>query len=248
DLTLRLLYFLMTEEFEDGQSKSTLLVYFSRVLGLTSDGTGFRRPGNYTANLSAFIYCARLVIMEVLSPQLDMLLPQTSHDYVGYPARPRHGQLSILNRVRRETMCLASQAPLGEFLSLRAYGRTVSLADGPSFRFHWSDDGQIISWDDGRLSLQQFRSLAHDMVDHTASAVDWLMYNWHPVFDLARTKDRIANTHQGYSFVSDPANGLHEAYLGLPRPIAAGLPLHTRRPLVQGRLATAQGPTLPGRQ
>ncbi|KAF6802469.1 hypothetical protein CMUS01_15342 [Colletotrichum musicola] len=138
DLTLRLLYFLMTEEFEDGQSKSTLLVYFSGVLGLTSDGSGFRRPGNYTTNLSALIYCARLVVVEVL-------LPRTGHDYVGYPARPRHGQLDILNRVRRKTMCLASQAPLGEFLSLRAYGRAVTPADGPSFRFNWSDDGQIIS-------------------------------------------------------------------------------------------------------
>ncbi|KAK0370042.1 hypothetical protein CLIM01_12595 [Colletotrichum limetticola] len=208
DLTLRLLYFLMTEEFEDGQSKSTLLVYFSGVLGLTSDGSGFQSPGNYTANLSAFIYCARLIVIEVL-------LPRTSHDYVGYPARPRHGQLEILNRVRRETMCLASQAPLGEFLSLRAYGRTVSPADGPSFRFSWSDDGQTISWDDGRLSLQQFRSLAHDMVQHTASAVDRLMYGWHPVFDLSKTKDRMAYTHRGYSFVSEPANGLQEAYLDL---------------------------------
>ncbi|KAL0764704.1 hypothetical protein CaCOL14_012794 [Colletotrichum acutatum] len=208
DLTLRLLYFLMTEEFEDGQSKSTLLVYFSGVLGLTSDGSGFQSPGNYTANLSAFIYCVRLIVIEVL-------LPRTSHDYVGYPARPRHGQLEILNRVRRETMCLASQAPLGEFLSLRAYGRTVSPADGPSFRFSWSDDGQTISWDDGRLSLQRFRSLAHDMVQHTASAVDRLMYGWHPVFDLSKTKDRMANTNRGYSFVSEPANGLQEAYLDL---------------------------------
>ncbi|KAF4473733.1 ATP-dependent DNA helicase tlh1 [Colletotrichum fructicola Nara gc5] len=180
DLTLRLLYFLMTEEFEDGQSKSTLLVYFGGVLGLTSDGSGFRRPGNYTASLSAFIYCARLVVVEVL-------LPRTSHDYVSYPARPRSGQLDILNRVRRETI----------------------------FRFDWSDDGQTISWDDGRLSLQQFRSLAHKMVETVAAAVERLMYGWHPVFDLSKTKDRMVNTHQGYSFVSEPANGLQEAYLDL---------------------------------
>ncbi|TQN64886.1 hypothetical protein CSHISOI_10700, partial [Colletotrichum shisoi] len=75
DLTLRLLYFLMTEEFEDGQSKSTLLVYFSGVLSLTSNRSGFQRPGNYTANLLAFIYYARLVVIKVL-------LPRTSHDYV----------------------------------------------------------------------------------------------------------------------------------------------------------------------
>ncbi|KAK2036071.1 hypothetical protein LZ31DRAFT_589514 [Colletotrichum somersetense] len=112
-------------------------------------------------------------------------------------------------------MCLASQAPLGEFLSLRAYGRAVSSADGPTFRFDWSDDGQTISWDDGRLSLQQFRSLAQDMARDTASAVDRLMYGWNPVFDLSKTKDRMANTHQGYSFISEPANGLQEAYLDL---------------------------------
>ncbi|KAJ0333793.1 hypothetical protein KNSL1_013725 [Colletotrichum chrysophilum] len=138
DLTLRLLYFLVTEDFKDGQSKSTLLVYFGGVLGLTSDGSGFRRPGNYTVSLSAFIYCARLVVVEVL-------LPRTSYDYVSYLARPRSGQLDILNRVRRETICLGSQAPIGEFLSLRAYGRALATADGPSFRFDWSDDGQTIS-------------------------------------------------------------------------------------------------------
>ncbi|KAK1950831.1 hypothetical protein LY78DRAFT_543274, partial [Colletotrichum sublineola] len=126
DLILRLLYFLVTEEFEDGQSKSTLLVYFSGVLGLTSDGTGFHRPRNYTGNLSALVHCSRLVMLEVL-------LPQTSHDYVSYPARPRHGQLEKLNAVRREKMCLASQAPLGELLSLRAYSRAVAQSDGPSF-------------------------------------------------------------------------------------------------------------------
>ncbi|KAK1837446.1 hypothetical protein CCHR01_19932, partial [Colletotrichum chrysophilum] len=117
-----------TEDSLTANSKSTLLVYFGGVLGLASDGSGFRRPGNYTASLLAFIYYAHLVVVEVL-------LPRTSHDYVSYPARPRSGQLDILNRVHRETMCLGSQAPIGEFLSLRAYGRALATADGPSFRF-----------------------------------------------------------------------------------------------------------------
>ncbi|KAK2035686.1 hypothetical protein LZ31DRAFT_625511 [Colletotrichum somersetense] len=94
---------------------------------------------------------------------MEVLLPQTSHDYVGYPARPRHRQLDILNWVCRESICLASQAPLREFLSLRAYRQAVSSADRPTFRFDWSNDSQTISWDDRRLSLQQFRSLAQDM-------------------------------------------------------------------------------------
>ncbi|KAK2005290.1 hypothetical protein LZ32DRAFT_623827, partial [Colletotrichum eremochloae] len=101
DLILRLLYFLVTEEFKDGQSKLTLLVYFSGVLSLISDGISFQRPQNYTRNLSALIYYSCLIIVKVL-------LPRTSHNYVGYPARPRHRQLKKLNAVRQEKMCLAS--------------------------------------------------------------------------------------------------------------------------------------------
>ncbi|KAK1837999.1 hypothetical protein CCHR01_19379 [Colletotrichum chrysophilum] len=53
------------------------------------------------------------------------------------------------------------------------------------------------------------------MVQHVAATVDRLMYGWHPVFDPSKIKDRMVNTHQGYSFVSELANGLQEAYLDL---------------------------------
>ncbi|KAF6783210.1 hypothetical protein CSOJ01_15923, partial [Colletotrichum sojae] len=213
DLILQLLYFLFTEEYEGGRSGSTLLVYFCGVLGISSDGTVFQRPKNYTKHLSALIYCARLIIMEVL-------LPRKSHPYAGYPARPRRGQLDRLNEVRREKMCLGSQAPLGELISLRAYGRALSMSDGPSFRVNWSDDGKILRWDEHRLSMAQFRSLADDVLQRSDSAVDDLMYGWNPGCDLSKVRDRMANTSQGYSFVSEPANNLHEAYLNLSQQVS----------------------------
>ncbi|KAF6795410.1 hypothetical protein CMUS01_15927 [Colletotrichum musicola] len=213
DLILQLLYFLFTEEYEGGRSGSTLLVYFCGVLGISPDGTVFQRPKNYTKHLSALIYCARLIIMEVL-------LPWKSHPYAGYPARPRRGQLDRLNEVRREKMCLGSQAPLGELISLRAYGRALSMSDGPSFRVNWSDDGKILRWDEHRLSMAQFRSLADDVLQRSDSAVDDLMYGWNPGCDLSKVRDRMANTSQGYSFVSEPANNLHEAYLNLSQQVS----------------------------
>ena len=44
-----------------------------------------------------------------------------------------------------------------------------------------------------------------------------MMYDWQPSFDLQRIQDKFSNTAHGYSFVSDPANGLAGAYLELSK-------------------------------
>jgi hypothetical protein len=97
DLMLRFGYFLVTEEYEDGNSSSTLLVYFSGILGISIGGSTFDRPSNYTSKLSALIYCSRLLIIE-------STLPRFAHQYIGWPARPRYNQSQQLNRVRRQMM------------------------------------------------------------------------------------------------------------------------------------------------
>ena len=127
DIVGHLSYSLCCEEFVDGQSSTTMLVYFCAVLGISNDGSTFDRPRNYTPKLSALIHSARLVCLEAA-------LPRHRHSHVGWDARPRTGQLEKLNHVRERFMCLGSQAPLGELLSLRSYGRAFSRTDGPSFR------------------------------------------------------------------------------------------------------------------
>jgi hypothetical protein len=58
DLMLRFRYFLITEEYEDSNSASTLLVYFSSILRISINSLTFERPSNYTLKLSALIYCS----------------------------------------------------------------------------------------------------------------------------------------------------------------------------------------------
>jgi hypothetical protein len=76
---------------------------------------------------------------------LESTLPQYAHDYIGWTAWPRYGQLDLLNRVRRNKMCSGLQAPMSELLSLRSYGRAISRSDGPSFRVNWHEDDQVVS-------------------------------------------------------------------------------------------------------
>jgi hypothetical protein len=202
-----LLYF-CTEEYVDGQPSSTLLVYFSGVLGIAYPGTSFQRPRSYTTKLSALIYCIRLCLLEAS-------LPRFAHPSIDWEARPLTGQLDRLNCLRERSMCISCQAPMAELLSLRSYGRKMLRVDGPSFRVDWSHDAETVRWDDGRLTMTQFRQLGQDAMQAATQLCQRLMYGLEANIDLGRLRDRIANSAAGYSFVQDPANGLASAYLDL---------------------------------
>ncbi|KAH7173080.1 hypothetical protein DER46DRAFT_679212 [Fusarium sp. MPI-SDFR-AT-0072] len=119
---------------------------------------------------------------------IEAILPQLEYPYVNIASRPRHGQLQILNAARRENMCDGTMSSMGEFFSLLDYGRALRRSEGPVYHFYWSEDAHCKR----------------------------LMYDWDPDYlDLADVRDRLSNTTNGYSFVSDPANKLEDAYLEL---------------------------------
>lgn len=106
---------------------------------------------------------------------------------------------------------------MGEFFSLLDYGRALRRSEGPVYHFYWSEDGQTLSWDgQNYLAITHFRSLAYEALKQASAHRKRLMYDWDPGdVDLANVRDRLSNTTDGYSFVSDPANGLEDAYLEL---------------------------------
>ncbi|KAL2137466.1 hypothetical protein VTI28DRAFT_9592 [Corynascus sepedonium] len=208
DALLQLASFLVTEPFQDGQASSTLLVYFSGVAGLSTDGSWFERPSRYTPKLSALIYCARLILLETT-------LPRFAYHSIRIPARPRHDQLRRLNEIRARAFCIGSHAPVGELLGLRSYGRKLARSDGPAFYIQWSNDDQIVSWDEGQISIDQFRALSHNLLRSVTTSMGRLMYGLQPQFDLGAIRDKMSVTAKGYSFVTEPANRLTDAFLVL---------------------------------
>ena len=208
DALLQLARLLLTEPFRGGQARSTLLVYFSGVAGLGADGSSFERPSRYTSKLSALIYCARLLLLETV-------LPRFPHHHIRIAARPHRNQVERLNKVRVPAFCLGSQAPVGELLGLRNYGRKLARSDGPVFRVRWSEDDQVLSWDEGRISMQQFRALSHGLLRSVASSTRRLMYDLQPQVDLHALRDKMSDVGKGYSFVTEPANHLVDAFLAL---------------------------------
>jgi hypothetical protein len=65
--------------------------------------------------------------------------------------------------------------------------------------------------------MAQFRGIGRGALEHVIPCCDRLMYGWSPSIDISTLRDVLSDISYGYSFVTDPANGLTDAYLELSR-------------------------------
>jgi hypothetical protein len=208
DAVAKFCAFVCTEPFHDGRSATTIIVYFAGVLGIGRDGVTYERPRNYTSKLSAVIHCARLCMLEVT-------LPRFPHWNLNWGPRPSLGQDKLLNQMRETFLCQGSSAPVSELLSLRAYGRVLARTDGSAFRVEWTDDGESVKWEDGILTMNQFRALGRRALNLVQETIGELMGTFRPTINLSLLRDRISEHRHGYSFVQEPKNDISSAYLNL---------------------------------
>ncbi|PNP58763.1 hypothetical protein FNYG_15041 [Fusarium nygamai] len=117
-----------TQPVINGQPQTTVLIYFSGILGfsLSPGGGAFLSARSYTSNLSGLVYILRLVLLEYA-------LPLRAYPTLALQRRPRMGQLKRLQPIRRKYMVMESQSPMEELLSLRNYGQVISRSDTPAY-------------------------------------------------------------------------------------------------------------------
>lgn len=97
-----------TEEFVNSQPSSSLLVYFSGILGFSPDARSFLPAKKYTPHLSALIYIQRLLFLEYA-------LPLRPYPHLGIPRRSRFQQHQHFDVIRQRYMITGSPSPLEEF-------------------------------------------------------------------------------------------------------------------------------------
>lgn len=214
DAVAKFCVFVCTEPFHDGRSATTIIVYFAGVLGIGRDGVTYERPRNYTSKLSAIIHCARLCLLEAT-------LPRFPHWNLDWGPRPSLGQDKLLNQMREAFLCQGSSAPVSELLSLRAYGRVLARTDGSTFRVEWTDDGESVKWEDGILTMNQFRALGYRALNLVQETIGEFMGAFRPTINLSLLRDRISEHRHGYSFVQEPKNDISSAYLNFANRICA---------------------------
>ncbi|KAK2684635.1 hypothetical protein QWA68_016794 [Fusarium oxysporum] len=200
---------LCTEQVTDGPPSSTLLVFFSGILGFSSSSETFLPAKSYTPYLSGLLYIQRLLFLE-------MALPLRDYPTLELSQRPRTKQLERLEVVRKKYMVIGSQSAFEEMISLRSYGRVIARSESPAFLLRWSEDGQTVHCGDlFHISMAEFRLLSKHIVQQTDMLREELMFGWGRFIDLSRLKDDLRNAEKGFSFVTHQENNIDNAYLQL---------------------------------
>ncbi|GKU22646.1 unnamed protein product [Fusarium langsethiae] len=208
ELLFQLCIMLSTEPFLNGQPSSTLLIYFSGILGFSADCQRFQFARQYCTKLSAMIYIQRVLFLE-------QALPLRGYQSIGIPQRQEARAFECLDEVRAKYMVLGSQYSLAELISLRDFGRNVARNEPPSMLFHWSNDGETVSHASVQVTMNDFRKLPDYFITQAEALCDRLMFGIQPSIDLSRVKDDISSSNSGHSFIKYPENGLESAYLEL---------------------------------
>jgi hypothetical protein len=108
ELVFQLSITFSTEEFVDSRPSSSLLVYFSGILGFSPDARSFLPTKKYTPHLSALIYIQRLLFLEYA-------LPLRPYPHLSIPRRSRFQQHQHFDVIRQRYMITGSLSPLEEF-------------------------------------------------------------------------------------------------------------------------------------
>lgn len=80
-----------------------------------------------------------------------------------------------------------------------------------------------MKWEDGSLTITQFRALGHHALRLAEGTIDALVGKFWPSLNLSLLRDRISKYRRGYSFVQEPKNDISSAYLDLVNKIYADL-------------------------
>jgi hypothetical protein len=177
---------LIMDRFSHGRPSTSLLIYFSGVLGFSSQDEGFQLAKSFTPVLSRLIHMQRLLFLEYA-------LPCRAYPHLGIPRRPKNGALERLDQVRLKYMIAGSLSPLGELLSLRDAGRSMARLETPSYLLRWSEDGQTVFYNNQGFTMDQFRGLVEHLLSTAEKQCQELMFNTLPPVDFSRLVDDLTN-------------------------------------------------------
>ena len=129
------------------------MVFFSGILGFSKDQKRFLTARAFASYLSALVYNLRLFCME-------KALPLRPYRLLGIKKRPRTNQLERFYKVRKALTIQGFPSPFGELFTLCNYGRVIAKSDTLPFLLYWSDDGQIVHWNNSKpLAVDNFKLL-----------------------------------------------------------------------------------------
>ncbi len=210
------------------------LLYFVGVLGIHPYNLAYRTAYQFTPTLAGLVWVGRLLLLEHALP----LVP--------YPTIPwaagstRTNPTAYFRKVHARYLCRDSVTAMSHLFRLLAFGRKIVQKEGPRANISWTLDGQALllfspdgqeqqgqepkwQWRERQWQWQQpiplaaVREMARSAIRQCHRLTDEMMFGWRPPVHLHTLVDNLANAHVGYSYLSEPRNGLQHSFKGLLR-------------------------------
>jgi len=115
----RFLISLLCQQFPQEEQPKSPLCYFTGVLGIHRERRGFRPASNYTKEMAAIVWVARLLFLEYA-------LPKYPYEHLGFPDRKHYPKWGWrMEDIRREHMLDGSDSPFNAVVRLLKVGRKM---------------------------------------------------------------------------------------------------------------------------
>jgi hypothetical protein len=142
---------------------------------------------------------------------LEYALPSQRYSTLDWPARDYYEDYNWrLENVRREYMLEGCQSPpVGNMISLMAYGKYVTKQLGRTGLITWDSDGQGFQIKDKRVTMTGYKSMVHGIVLEAKEIMDreLLFGAGRMTLDLANMQDIITERRNGFSLLEDEREG-----------------------------------------
>lgn len=196
----------------NGNVYDSLLVVFTAVLGIDRDRDGqvtaqqWRRPEQYTSDLSAMIKMAQILVL--------------ARAALGAACGEAEFPASLVDQMQEQFMVFGTRSPMTWMLKIRSYGAAVRDSTTANGYIAWSDDGRVVKYKAVRLQLLDLQYFVQDQVAaaHTElrdllllSQDELLDGSTAPRFVLHDLQDNPAASAPGWSFLADERNAQLQA-------------------------------------
>ena len=195
----------LTQTFRGGQDESkTPLVHFCGVLGIDWKQSRFRDPGNFTPHLAGMMWVGRLLLLEYA-------LPTQRYSTLDWPSREYYQDHQWrLESVRRDFMLEGCLTPLGNMVSLMAYGKYTAKQLGRMGVVTWDADGEGLQIKDTRVTMVGFKIYVRGIISEAKDIMkkELLFGAGEMTLDLLNMRDVITEKKNGFSMIDIEINRL----------------------------------------
>jgi hypothetical protein len=108
-------------------------------------------------------------------------------------------------------------SPISYLIERLQHGCAIAKREGPPATVRWSLDGRTLHAYSADLTIGHFRQMISNVVECTAQQVEDMLFRVTIPYDLSTLHDSMCNDKPGYSFLTEPRNGLRSSFRSLTK-------------------------------